>query len=220
MMLIDDREHDDFKNHEWGFNTKVERLGVADYIVSEKVAIERKEINDFVTSLDDRKNTNIWEQVKNMEEHFDINWVVIHGRVADLNHRNMEPRKVQGIYGAIARLGNSYGINVLWVRGQSQAKKAIKKIHSKARTEETLKKPHLKKRSYRDDRVNVLYGIHGLGYKTINNLLDEFDSVAGVCQASEKELKKADGVGGKTASKIHDILHDGEQDDEEGLLAE
>ena len=214
-MLIDDREPDWVKNHDWGFNTQIERLDVADFITSGGVAIERKEINDMVSSLDQR----VWEQAKDLEGNsaddgngIKVGVIIIHGSVSDLSPQNMDSRKIEGIYGAVARLTISYGISVLWFRERSQFIKMVKKYNEKGGTESSMKKPHLTKRSYRDDRINVLYGIDGLGYKTINNILDEFDSLYDIAQAPKKNLKKADGVGPSTAENIYDAFHQGRED--------
>lgn len=213
MMEIDGREPDSLKLHDWGFETEiVENMPIGDFVISNAVCIERKEINDLVSSLDNR----VWEQVQNMEDNYDINILVVHGRVADLSTRNMETRKISAIYGALARLSVTYDVSVFWFREESQFIKLVKKIYKKSSDDKKRSKPHLERRNFRDDRVNVLYGIHGIGFDTATNLLDEFGSVAGVAQASKRDLQKASGVGAKTAKKIHDILHDGE---EENLLS-
>lgn len=214
-LKVDDREPTHLQNC-WDFETEVERREVGDYVVN-KVAIERKEINDLVSSL----NGRLWEQLKILEDNIengelDAALLLVHGTVSDLNSRHMEPRKIEGIYGALARVSISYDVTVIWVREESQFKKFVRKVHNKAGTDTSKNKPHLTKRNYRDDRVNVLYGIPGIGNQTAQNLLEEFDSIAEICQASKQDLQRADGVGAKGAKKIYDILHDGE---EENLLA-
>ena len=209
MMKIDSREPDDLKHRDWGFDTEVVgNMKVGDFVISETICIERKEINDLVGSLDNR----VWEQVVNMEENYDINILVVHGKVSDLSTRNMEPRKISAVYGSLARLSITYDVNVYWFRDYSQFVKMVKKLHSKGGDKDRREKPHIEKRNFRDDRVNVVCGIYGVGYETAKNLLEELDSVAGVAQASEQELRGAKGVGEKTAKKIHDIMHDGEDD--------
>lgn len=211
MMVIDQREPDKFKYKDWGFETELENKALGDYHI-EGIVIERKEINDYVKSLDQR----LWEQAYGLEEAISNDdvisaTIIIHGTVSKLNSRNMEPRKIEGIYGSIARLNISYDVNIIWVREESQFVKIVKKIHEKAGTETSKKKPHLTKRKFRDDRINVLFGIHGIGTDTAKNLLDEFGSISSICQQDRQSLQKADGVGGKTAKKVHDILHDGEE---------
>lgn len=240
MMKIDGREPDSLKYHDWEMETEVvENMKVGDFVIDDAicikheeidefieaildsveydisnivdrkdVCIERKEINDLVQSL----NNRVWEQVMNMEENYNRNFLIVHGTVSDLSSRNMEPRKISAIYGSLVRLGLTYNVNVFWFRAESQLIKAINKIHSKGGTKSKREKPHIEKRNFRDDRVNVICGIYGVGYETAKNLLDELDSVAGIATASKSELAKAHGVGEKTANKIYDIMHQGEQD--------
>lgn len=217
-LHVDNREPEHLQNS-WETDTQVERLETTDYYVN-GVGIERKEINDLVGSI----NGRLWEQLKRMEDNIadednDLKTaiLVVHGTVSDLSAQNMDPRKIEGIYGALARICVSYDVEVFWVREESQFKKIVRKIADKSEGGRS-EKPHLSKRNYRDDRVNVLYGIYGVGLETAKSLLEEFDSIAGICQASKEDLQRADGVGAKGAKKIYDILHDGEED--KGTLLE
>lgn len=236
MMIIDDREPDWVKNHDWDFRTEVEVIDVGDFLLRGGVAVERKEINDFVSSIPKR----LWEQLENMEINkidSDVitddqiqEWVgvtdhledgngihagilLIHGRTSDLNSRNMQARKIEAIYGALARVMVSYDVSTSWFRGRSQFFKMMNKLHSKGGDERSIRKPHLTKRDYRDQRVNILFGIDGLGYKTINNIFDVpgLDSVLDVAQADTTTLAKADGVGPKTAQRIYDNFREGSE---------
>lgn len=214
MMIIDNREDESLKNRDWGWPTRVEQLPVGDYLMGNSIVVERKEINDFVKSLDQR----LWEQAHDIEsevasEENEISTAVLFiiGSTGDLSRYNMDKRKIDGIYGAISRLITSYGLSVLWFRGESQFFKQMSKLHDKAGTEASKKKPHLTKRRYRDDRINILYGIDGIGYETAVNLLDSensgFDSIKDMVLASEEDLQEVDGIGPKTAQTIHDAFH-------------
>lgn len=97
----------------------------------------------------------------------------------------------------------TYDVNVLWFRGKSQAIKQITKLHEKAGTEASKKKPHLTKRRYRDDRINLLYGIDGIGYETATNMLESFDTIQEIANADPEDLQVVDGIGPKTAEKVH-----------------
>lgn len=211
-MRIDSREDDTYKNHDWGFPTKVEQLSVGDYIIENSVVIEHKEINDFVNSLDQR----MWQQAHDIEKVVEedgngivAGLVIIQGTKGNLDVRNVNKRNIEGIYGAKARLILSYGLSVDHVRGESQFFKQMKRLHAKADTDTTKQKPHLTKRRHRDDRINILYGIEGIGQSTAEDILERFDTVADVANASTQHLKEVDGIGPKTAQKIHDAFHEG-----------
>jgi len=216
MIKVDDREwknHEEFRDFGEKIECEKERLKIGDFVFND-VCVERKEVNDLVNSLDNR----LWEQLVNMEDNYDINVLIIEGTVSDLSNRNMEPRKIGAIYGVTARVSVTYNVNVVSIREKSQTKKLLKKMYRKAVTEAEKEKPHLEKRNFRDDRMNVLYGIHGLGKKTIKDVLDHFGSVRNVANASEKELVEVSGVGPKTAKKIRDIMTDGEDEDKNTLI--
>jgi len=53
----------------------------------------------------------------------------------------------------------------------------------------------------------IVEGLPLIGPTTAQNLLKKFKSVARVFSATEKELCEVPGIGVKTASRIHEILH-------------
>lgn len=216
MIQVDDREwnnHEEFRDFGDKIECESKRLEIGDFVFN-GVCVERKEINDLVNSLDNR----LWQQLKNMEDNYDVNALIIEGRVADLSTRNMEPRKISAFYGVMARVSISYNVNVIAVREKTQTKKILKKMYRKSHSEVEKVKPHLEKRNFRDDRMNVLFGIDGLGKKTIKNILDELGSVRAVANSSEDELMKVSGVGPATAESIHEIMIEGEDDEHRNTL--
>ncbi|MFB6236955.1 MAG: ERCC4 domain-containing protein [Halopenitus sp.] len=212
MILIDHRESESLKNHDWGFENRVSTdMKVGDYLIERQIIVERKEINDFVKSMEQR----LWEQLVDLEDALasdknDITTAVlfIHGTVADLNSFNMNKRKIDAIYGAISRVVTSYDVTVIWVREESQFIKQITKFHDKAGTDGTKVKPHLTKRNFRDNRIDVLYGIEGIGFETATDLLDHFPTLKDIATATQAEMQKVPGIGPKTAEKIHGVFND------------
>lgn len=210
-MIIDDREPDSVKLHDWDCETRTERLNSADFVIGDAlVGIERKDISsgDLVNSIRD----GLWGQLDNMMDNFDKSILMVTGTISDLPTRQMDGKNIEAIYGALARIALSYNVSVFWFREESQMFKEIEKIESKADTDAGEIKPRLTKRNMPDERINVLYGIPGIGRKTAENLINEFGSIANICSKSGEELAVAKGVGEKTGNKIHDILHNGGDD--------
>lgn len=207
-MIIDEREPNSVKYYDWDCDVQVEQVNSADFIIGDAlVGIERKDIStgDLVNSI---KN-HLWSQLDNMMDNFDVSVLMITGTISDLPTRQMSGKNIEAIYGALARIALSYDVSVFWFREKSQMFKEIQKLEAKADTDAGEIKPHLTKRNMADERINVLYGIPGIGRKTAQNLVDEFGSIANICSKSSHELAAADGVGEKTGKKIHDILHNG-----------
>lgn len=219
-MIIDEREPSIIKDHDWGFPTLIEQIESADFIIGDgnKFGIERKDVStgDYIGSV---QNGRLWEQLRTMENNFDKSALFVVGSPGDLPTRQMDPKNIKTFYGALARIFVSYTTSVFLVREHSQMFRIIKDIHRKEGTQPTTK-PKLDNRKFRDDRINVLYGVYGIGNHTAQNLLDPdkggFRSVREVANASKKRLTKVEGVGLTTAEKIVSIMRDGEQS--EGLL--
>lgn len=51
-----------------GFSVEVKRLDVCDYVVSDRVGVERKDVSDFISSM---KDGRIFNQTKDMAEIYD-----------------------------------------------------------------------------------------------------------------------------------------------------
>lgn len=103
MLRIDHREDKALREHDWPFRVEVEQLPVGDYLVGHSIVIERKEINDFASSMDQR----LWEQAHDIEEalasednSIKTAIVMIHGSPGNL--RRPTPRRIDAIYGAIS----------------------------------------------------------------------------------------------------------------------
>lgn len=218
MLIIDSNEPSWVKNHDWGPETRIEQLPVGDFLVGNQVLIERKEINDFVKSMEQR----LWEQCYELESELANEQnsimsanVIVHGTTSNLSTQNMDPRKIKAIYGAQARIIVSYDIGLHRYREKSQFIQTVERIHDKVGTGTDKTKPHLTKRRFRDDRINILYGVEGIGQTTAENLLDGenggFRSVAEVAQASVDRLQDVDNVGPKTADDIYNAFHEGEE---------
>ncbi len=219
-VLIDNRERNQqlLRTLESsGAKTSFMQLPVADYIISDRMCIERKTITDFENSIID---TRLFDQANRMGEAFTKPILIVEGRDSDSRlGRNV-------MYGAITSIYSDYNIQVIRTETPEESAYAIFKLAEreqgvKDRSPKVLgrKKAH----NTHEWQIMLLSSVPGVGPKLSKQLLSEFKSVRGVFSASVEELMVVDKIGKKKAEKIYtvvnsviDQLDNGDQDENIG----
>ncbi|MFC6905353.1 DEAD/DEAH box helicase [Halalkalicoccus tibetensis] len=207
-IVADQRELDstiarDLSTRE-GIETRLETLEVGDYVLSDRVAVERKSVTDFLDTLvgGDR---SVFEQVGDMARFYSRPVVIIEGEGL-YDERNVHPNAIRG---ALASLAIDFGTSVL--RTDDEADTADLLAVIAGREQETADREvsvHGKKSSktLAEQQEYVVGSIADIGPVTARSLLAEFGSVEAVLTASEEELLAAEGVGEVTADRIREVV--------------
>ncbi|WP_414469987.1 DEAD/DEAH box helicase [Methanobacterium sp. ACI-7] len=183
---------------------KVRGLAVADYQVSDEVAIERKTVSDFIGSIIDKR---LYKQARELVENFRKPVIIIEGEnlYSSLIHPN-------AIRGAMASLAVDFGIPIIPTRSEEDTAAMITRIAIREQIHErtdiqirTEKKPL----TLYEQQLYIVESLPNIGPVTAKKLLEEFGSVKGVVNASESELKKVEGIGNKIAQKIREVVSSG-----------
>lgn len=178
---------------ERGIAVAAEQLPVADYIVSDKVAIERKSAEDFVSSL---KDGRLFSQAERIREQFKVAILVLEG----------EPRwKKPSVLGAKASLAR-HGISVFQVRDIEETATVIRLLHGQEnKAGKELRRPKATRKLRGTDEIaeDALAALPGISTGKAQTLLQHFGSLRGVLCASAEELQEVEGIGKKTAESLH-----------------
>jgi ERCC4-type nuclease len=86
----------------------IQKLTVCDYVVSDRVGIERKDVGDFLGSL---KDGRLFSQAKAMVEAYERPIIILEGQVSRVLKRSA--MKPAAVYGALSSLALDYSISVL-----------------------------------------------------------------------------------------------------------
>ncbi len=185
-----------------GLYITLETLEVGDYVLSDRIAVERKRCDDFVSSLIERK---LFEQISNLARTYDKPVLVIEGE--DLfNTRNIDPA---AIHGAIASISLDFGIAIFYTKDAADTARLLGQI---ARREQTEGKRSISLHGRKSammlpqQQEYILSAIPDIGPKAARDLLLYFGSVEKVIGADYEELMKVKNIGPKTAGKIREIV--------------
>ncbi len=184
---------------ESGASVEVRTLPVGDYLISDRVCIERKTVSDFESSL---VSTRLFDQAERLKEHYSAPIVVIEGPRDFMLSANV-------ITGAIAHLYIDVGVQVIMSEGVRDTARIITALaRHEQRGERRELSPKGGARAHTDAqyREYVIGNLPGIGAKTARLLLTHFGSITNVANATEKKLAEVDGIGKKKAARIREIM--------------
>ncbi|MDR9445850.1 MAG: ERCC4 domain-containing protein, partial [Haloquadratum sp.] len=190
--------------------TRLETLEVGDYICSDRVAVERKTVDDFLETLvgEDR---SLFAQVGALADAYPRPVVIIEG-TGLYDRRNIHPNAIRG---ALASLVTDYGCSVLQTADADATAALVATIATREQTDrERTLHVHGQKaaRTLSEQQEYVVASIADIGPVTAQRLLAAFGSVEAVLTATTEELEAVHGVGEVTAERIRRVVGSGYQD--------
>ena len=91
-----------------GFIVDIQKLDVCDFVVSDRVGIERKDTSDFLGSM---KDGRLFKQAQSMSEVYEKPILILEGQMSRaLKRSRMKPAS---IYGALSSLALDYGLSII-----------------------------------------------------------------------------------------------------------
>ena len=186
---------------EMEMDVKVRPMAVADYQVSDDVAIERKTAKDFVDSIMDKR---LFKQATELREEFKNPLIILEGD--DFYNGFINPNAVRG---SIASIALDFGISIIPTRNAQDTAAMIKRI---AIREQTGEKPHIQTRTDKkpvnmwEQQLFIVESLPNIGPVNAKKLLEHFGTVSKIINASENELMEVEGIGKKTAKNIRKVV--------------
>ncbi|AFC99836.1 ERCC4-like helicase [Methanocella conradii HZ254] len=182
----------------------VKTLEVGDYVLSDRVCVERKTADDFLDTLFGA-GRSLFEQVIAMKHSYMRPILVIEGEGL-YTKRRVSPAVIHGVLASIAV---DYGVPIIFTADEAETASFL---YSVARREQIERKrsvnPHAQKASHTlaERQEYLVSAISEVGPVIAKNLLRHFGSVKAIVNATEEELKQVDKVGEKTAKKIREVM--------------
>lgn len=181
---------------------KPKQLEVGDYILSERVCVERKSMGDFLASIFDQR---IFTQLKNLKNNFEKPILIIEGGNL-YSQRDVHPNSVRG---ALASIAIDYSVPILWTQNEKDTAGILYWIAKREQFKEERPisiRGERKPLTLKEQQEFLVAGLPAINTKIAKRLLNHFKSPEKVFKASEEKLKKVKGIGDKIAKNIRKIL--------------
>lgn len=172
-----------------------------DYILSEKLIIERKTAQDLSDSLVDGR---LLRQMKEVRDRFERPVLLIEGDGI------FEKRKISknALIGALVSINIDFNIPVIFTRDPKET--ALYMIIAARREKEKGRKvstpSSIRGNDLRSIQLKVISGLPGISITLAERVLSHFGSLERIFNADEKELEKVEGIGKNKAKSIRGAI--------------
>ncbi|MBA2861361.1 DEAD/DEAH box helicase [Methanococcus maripaludis] len=197
-IIVDSRERHIGRYLSEKAEVEFKTLEIGDYILSDRVAVERKTAEDFENSIIDKR---LFNQVMDLKK-YERPLMIIEGNEFVRIHEN-------AIRGMMFSIMIDYQIPIMFSRDIEDTADILVKL---AEREQIKEKREISIRygkrpmSLKERQKFLVEGLPDVGPVMAENLLDNFNSVEDIFTASEAELKAVEGVGPITAKKIREVV--------------
>jgi ERCC4-type nuclease len=176
-------------------------LLVGDYQISSDVVVERKSTKDFVSSLIDKR---LYKQAHELVDNFSKPVIILEGQ--NLYSSGLHPNAIRG---ALASLAVDFNIPIIPTRNPEDTAAMIHRLAvreldrgSKEVQIQTERKPL----TLQEQQLFMVESLPNVGPVNARRLLEEFESVEGVFNATADDLIRVSGIGRIKARNIREII--------------
>ncbi|MDR3063137.1 MAG: DEAD/DEAH box helicase, partial [Methanobrevibacter sp.] len=182
-------------------NIIIKSMTVADYQISQDVAIERKTTKDFIDSIIDKR---LFKQAKRMKEEFKKPIMILEGD--DLYGGFLSPEAIRG---SIASISLDYGISIIPSRNPEDTAALIRRMAIREQKNEKVEitiRTEKKPLNTIDQQHYIVESLPGIGPVNAKKLLENFSSIKNIINADKSQLKEVEGIGDKMADNIINVV--------------
>jgi DNA excision repair protein ERCC-4 len=184
-----------------GVTVVFKQLDVSDYIISNRVAIERKSALDFISSIFDGR---LFNQAFRLSDVYEQSIIIVENELIKLESLIKNPQIVRG---ALISLAIDYGVTVIFSQSINETAEFIKLAaeHEQKAGRKIIIHHKPKLSTIKDWQIYIIGSLPGIGPKLAEKLLSKFTTVRGVFQAKPSELEAI--IGEERAKKILEIIN-------------
>ncbi|MCY0883095.1 MAG: 3'-flap repair endonuclease Xpf [Acidianus infernus] len=187
-----------------GISVIIEQLDVADYVLADGVAVERKSVSDLVNSVFDKR---FFDQIDRLTSAYETSFLLIEG---NLNRIREITEKWKAINSALISIIVDYDVKVIYSSDKKDTAEVLVKLAEKF--QEHISKKRIinlhdkpKFESIKDIQLYVVESFPNIGEVNAKKLLEKFSTIRNICNASISDLERALGSR-KRAEELYKIL--------------
>ena len=205
-VVVDERERNSGVPEQLSkLNVRVyfSRLHTADYVISPEIAVERKALPDFVSSVYDGR---LFAQASAISSSYRKPYLIVEGDIKELAGLT---KNINSYYGAVASVTLAYDLRVIHTADPAQTASAISALiqHSRARPVPLGAMAAAPKA--KDEPQQQLYlvsSLPGVGMKLARRMLSRYGTPRKIMGLTESQLAMVQGLGSKRAARIAHML--------------
>ncbi len=157
-----------------GFNVEIKPLDVCDFVVSDRVGVERKDASDFLGSM---KDGRLFNQARDMAEIYEKPVIILEGSMKKaLKRSRMRP---SSIYGAMSSIALDYGVNIIPTDDPESTAVLLHRLcyREQAKEERTIQLRSINRSlPLHQQQVFLLSGLPQIGTTLAEDLLNTFET--------------------------------------------
>ena len=186
-----------------GTSVEPQQLDVGDYILSSRIGVERKKVEDFLESLMGGK---LFKQIARLRDTYSRPIMIIEGD--DLyTQRNINHN---AIFGSLASISVDYGVSILSTKNALETADLLNVIAKREQRDDkkvVAIRGEKTQMSLRERQQFIIEGLPNVSAVIAKRLLSHFGSIKDIANASIDELQQVKGVGKNIASDIINLLN-------------
>lgn len=190
-----------------GIKVYPKQIDIGDYVISDKVCVERKSSKDFIDSM---ISGNLFKQLANLKNSYEIPILIIEGDI--ITSRNVNP---SSIYGCLASVAIDYRIPILFSKNQRETADLIMAIVRREGHGDKKEIPirgGRKPMSLRERQQYIVEGLPNVSSVLAKRLLKHFKTIKNIAVADESQLFSVEGIGRSTARDIFSVFNEPYED--------
>ncbi|MHC1628497.1 MAG: ERCC4 domain-containing protein [Candidatus Nezhaarchaeales archaeon] len=207
-VIVDSREASTAKHivdeiKRLGALTRIEFLEAGDYIVSRDIAIERKTVSDFISTLTRR---NLFEQLSKLKENFSKPIMILEGDVSSIPMiSSINMNAVLGALASVARMG----ISVIPSPSPSATARLIVSLarqERKIEQQSRIRVKAVKKGDISEEQIFFMCGLPMIGRERAEAILRVYRTPLEALKRVDGWPKRVEGIGETIVKRVKEVL--------------